>query len=58
MIKIFFKNTIRLACSFVLAFYLLMTASAVETHVFRSGLMLPQCHSYGRAAVYFDQLAF
>ena len=52
------KHIIRIACCFVLAFFLLMTAYAADPYIFRSGLVLPQCHNYGRTLVYTDQLAY
>lgn len=52
------KIIIRSACCSGLIFLSLMTAFATESHIFKSGLALPQCHNYGRTAEYTDQLAY
>ena len=53
-----FRNAIRFACCLGLAFSILMTVYASDSYIFRSGLVLPQCHSYGRTVAYTDQLAY
>ena len=52
------RNTNRKVCYIVLTFFIIMTVYAAEPYVFRSGLVLPQCHNYGRTVAYTDQLAF
>ena len=52
------KQIIHFTCCIGLTFIFFATAFAAEPHVFRTGLVLPQCHNYGRTAEYTDQLAY
>ena len=52
------KKFINFFICFVLSFFSFMTVFATETHIFRSGLALPQSYNYGRTAQYTDQLAY
>ena len=51
-------TSIKKTFCFILIFFLYVATFASEPYIFKSGLVLPFSHSYGRTAWYTDQIAF